>query len=70
MDKTEAMICQHLYCPGIRKSVQKEVKNCDTCQHLKRSKIKYDKLPDKEAYKISRNKLCLDIIGTCTIRIK
>ena len=35
MDRTEAMIFQHLYWPGIRYSVQKEVSNCDTCQHKK-----------------------------------
>ena len=32
MDRTEAMIFQHLYWPGIRYSVQKEVSNFDTCQ--------------------------------------
>ena len=41
MDKTEAMIWQHLYCHVITKSVQKEVNNCDTSQHTKRSNIKY-----------------------------
>ena len=37
MDIMEAMIRQHLYWPGIRDSVQKEVNNCVTCQRTKRS---------------------------------
>ena len=36
MDRTEAMIFQHLYWPGIREAIRKEVTNCDTCQHKKR----------------------------------
>ena len=35
MDRTEVMICQHLYWPKIRYAVQKEVTNCDTCHHTK-----------------------------------
>ena len=34
---TEDMICQHFYWPGIRYTIQKEVTNCDICQHTKRS---------------------------------
>ena len=49
MDRTEAMICQHLYWPGIRPDVQKELNNCDTCQSKKRSNKKYVKLPAKLA---------------------
>ena len=49
MNRTEAMIRQHLYCPGIINSVRKEVSNCDTCQRTKRLNIKYGKLTDKEA---------------------
>ena len=36
MDRTEAMIRQHLYWHVIRKFVWKEVTNCDTCQPKKR----------------------------------
>ena len=32
LDRTEAMICQYLYCPGIIKAAQKEVTKCDVCQ--------------------------------------
>ena len=37
MYRTEAMIIQYFYWPGIRKFVQKEVTDCDTCQCVKRS---------------------------------
>ena len=47
LDRTEAMICQHLYWPGIREAIQKEVTNCDVCQLTKRSTEKYGKLPAK-----------------------
>ena len=47
-------ICQHLYWPGIREPVQKEVTNCDTCQHTKWAK-QYGKLPSKEAEEITWN---------------
>ena len=38
VDRTEVMIRQHLYWPGIRKSVRKEVTNYGTCQRIKWSK--------------------------------
>ena len=59
MDITKAMICQHLYCPGIRNAVHTEVTNCDTCQRTKRSNIKYGKLPAKLVEEIPWNKLCV-----------
>ena len=37
MNRTDATIHQHLYWPVIRKSAQKEVNSCDTCQHTKLS---------------------------------
>ena len=49
MDITEAIICQHLYGPSIRESIQKEATNCDTYQRTKQSNKKYGKLPSKEA---------------------
>ena len=57
MDRTEAMIHQHLYWPRIRDTVQKEVINCDTCQHTKLSNIKYGKLPAKEYEEMPYNKV-------------
>ena len=35
MDRTEAIICQHLYWPVIRTAVRKELTNCDSCQSTK-----------------------------------
>ena len=49
MDRTEAILCQNFYWPGIKAAVRKEVKNCDTFQCKKRSNIKYGKLPCKKA---------------------
>ena len=70
LDQTEAMIHQHLYWPGIKDSVYREVTYCDTCQHTKRSIIKYGKLPAKEAEETPWNKLCVYIIGPYKIRRK
>ena len=56
------MILQHLYWPGIRKSVQKEVTECDVYQRTKRSTKKNGKLPAKLAEETPWNKLCVDII--------
>ena len=70
LDRTEAMILQHLYCPGILKSVRKEVKKCDVCQHTKRSTNKYGKLPAKLAEETLCNKLCVYLIGPYLIHIK
>ena len=52
LDRTKAIICQHLYWPGIRDSVRKEVNNCDTLQHTKWSNIKFGNLPAKLAEEI------------------
>ena len=49
MNRTEAMISQHLYWPEIRDAVRKEVTNCDTCQCTKRPNKKYGELPSKLA---------------------
>ena len=70
MDRTEALIRQHLYWTDIRDAVQKEVNNCDTCQRKKRSNKKYGRLPDNLAEEIPWNKLCIDLIVPYVIRIK
>ena len=51
MDIAEEIIFRHLYCPGIRNAVFKEVMNCDSYELTKQSNIKNDKLPAKEAEK-------------------
>ena len=70
MDRTEAIIYQHYYCPGIINAFCTEVTNCDTCQRTKWSNKKYGKLPAKLAEKIPWNKICVYLIGTYSIRRK
>ena len=62
MDRTEAMILQHLYQPNIRYAIRKEVTTCDTFQRTKLSNKKYRKLPAKLSEEIPWNKLCVDLI--------
>ena len=57
------MILQHLYWTGIKNSVYREVKYCDTCQHTKRSTNKCGELHAELGEKTQWNKLCVDIIG-------
>ena len=61
---------QHLYCTVIRTALFKEVNNCYTCQHTKRSNTKYGKLTAKEYEEIPQNKLFVDIIGLDVMRGK
>ena len=68
MDRMETMIFQYLYWPIIINDVRKEVINCDTFQHTKRSNIRYSKLPATEAEEILYNKLCLYIIDPYVMR--
>ena len=70
MDRTESMIRQHFYWPGIREAVQKEVMVCDTWQHTKWSTKKYGKLPAELEEETPCNKLCVDLIGPYIIRRK
>ena len=49
--------------PGLKESVYREVTYYDTCQHKKRSMVKYGKLPAKLSEETQWNKLCVDIIG-------
>ena len=62
------MICQHLYLPGTINWVCKEVNNFETCQRTKQSNNNYDKLLAKDDEEVPRNKLCVDLIGTNSIR--
>ena len=59
----EAIICQQLYWPGLRKAIHMEVTRCNMCQIGKRSIKKYGKLPAKISKDTTCNKLCVDIIG-------
>ena len=62
MDRTVAIIFQHLYWPDIKYVVREEVTNFDTCQHTKLSNRKYGKLPANLTEEILWNKLCVNII--------
>ena len=68
MDRTELMNCQHLYWPGIRHAVWKEVTNCDIFVRTKLLNRKYGKLPAKKAEEIPWYRIFVDIIGTYVIR--
>ena len=70
MDRTEAMIIQHLYWPNIKYSASKEVNDCNTCQRTKQSNKKHGKLPAKLSEEIPWNKICVDLIGPYVIRRK
>ena len=59
----EEMIFQHLYLPGIKKVVQKELNRCDVCQRTIRSTKKNGKLTAKMAEETPWNKLCVDLVG-------
>ena len=69
MDRTEAMIHQHLYWPDIIDTVRKEVANCDIFQRTEQSNKK-GKLPAKLSDEIPWNKLFVYLIGTDVIRMK
>ena len=62
LNKTEAMICQNVYWPGIKEAVQRGLTGCYKCQRTKWKK-KYGKFPDKLADETPCNKLCVDLIG-------
>ena len=68
--RMEVMIWEHCTGQVFRKSVQKEVTKCDTCQRTKRSNKKYVILPSKEAKLISCNRLCIYLIVTYVMRRK
>ena len=62
MGRTEAVISQHFYWPGIINAVQKELTNCGTCQRTKQLNNKYGTLADNLVEEIPWNKLCVDLI--------
>ena len=70
LDRTEAIIRQHLYWPGIRGAVHKEVTRCDVCQRAKRSTTKNGKLPANMAEETPRSKPFVDLIGPYKIHRK
>lgn len=62
--RTEATIAQHFYWKGLRNTVLRVCKACDTCQRTKVSTIKYGQLPPKPRPEIVPwHTLCIDLIG-------
>ena len=47
LDRTDVMVFQNVYWPGIRNTLYKEVNNCNTLKCTKRSNQKHGKLPAK-----------------------
>jgi hypothetical protein len=54
----------------MRESVKDICSKCRTCQKTKRTYMKYGLLPEKEAEADPWEKLCVDLIGPCTIKRK
>jgi Integrase zinc binding domain len=68
--RMEATISQHLTWLGLRKTVHDICTKGDTCQHTKRTKNRYGKLPPKEAETIAWDTLCVNLIGPYNIKRK
>jgi hypothetical protein len=69
-NRTEATITQHLFWPKMRDQITNYVQACPTCQRNKRKVKKYGNLPSKESEASPWDKMCIDLIGPCTIRRK
>ena len=61
-DRAEVMICKQFYFPDIRNVSQKEVTECEVCQHTKQLTKTFGQLPAKLPEEIPWNKLCVYII--------
>ncbi len=59
-----------MYRKGMRNTVHKYVKNYHACQDNKIHKLKYGKLPTKFVITNLWEVLCVDLIGTYTIKAK
>ena len=70
MTCTKETIRQHFWWQTLRQDVQKVCSACDTCQHTKKTHSKYGHLPAKEAEAEPWDKLCVDMIGPYTIKVK
>lgn len=66
--RLEETILQHLYWPNVRKLVQQVVRRCHKCQVNKKNRLKYGKLPPKDAEVVPWEHLCVDTIGPYHIR--
>ena len=68
--RTEETIRQHLWWPNIRGDVRRHVDRCPACQRGKKKRLKYGRVPPKEAEYKPWQHLCVDTIGPYRIRRK
>ena len=68
INRTEATIKINFTWPKLHDGVEKLCKSCKICQLTKKMKIKYEKLPPKEAEVTPWDTLCIDLIGPYTIK--
>jgi hypothetical protein len=66
--RTEQTIRQNFTWTNLRNTVHQVCSKCPTCQITKRNNVKYGKIPEKEAEAVPWEKLCVDLIGPCTIK--
>ena len=63
MTRTELTIRQHFTWGGLSTTVKNVCASCHTCQLTKTKRVKYGKLPEKEAEAVPWDVLCIDLIG-------
>jgi hypothetical protein len=68
--RLEETIRASMYWRGMRPTIRKYVKKCETCQVNKRRKQKFGKLPPKLAVTTPWESLCVDLIGPYTLKGK
>jgi len=68
INRTEQTIKMHFIWPRLHEDVKQLCKSCKICQLTKKTKIKYGKLPPKEAEVRPWDILCIDLIGPYTVK--
>ena len=64
--RTELTLAQHYCWKGMRNTVVRVCKACNTCKEYKKRAKKYGKLPEKRPDAIPWHTLCIDLIGPYT----
>jgi hypothetical protein len=59
-----------MYWKGMRTTIRSLTKSCKTCQTNKKQKFKYRHLPAKTNITVPWRELCVDLIGTYTLKEK
>ena len=63
-------LCLSMYWKDLQMTVQSHVKKCHSCQVNKCNQLKYGKLPTKLAITNPWEALCVDLIGSYTLKSK